>query len=242
MTLHFFLIQYEIRHDRRSRNTHNPSPSSSLTISRSHNLGLVLKNKWEDVVSQLQARRVLKIGIGLPAIAPTNPKYEKVMSMLLSACEDHDCYFIAQTPRDKPGLLEYSNNSIDDNKILCFAEGVEAWFEFMRHLDFVVSTRIHGGMAGIVNGVPTVIIPTDLRILELVDAMKLPHVTFGKALENNFTSLLDIMDASTKNFAAFESNRRNRLEVYKGILESVGLQMHPELVEIIRSGHSSDAN
>ena len=71
-------------------------------------------------------------------------------------------------------------------KIFHFKEEVESWFEFVSKLDFFVSTRIHGGMAGISNGVPMIMIPTDLRILELVDAMKLPHISFEDAMNKEF--------------------------------------------------------
>ena len=63
----------------------------------------------------------------------------------------------------------------------------------MHQLDFVVLTRIHGGMAGIANGIPTIIIPTDLQILELINAMKLPSLSFEDAMNKTFVSLLQAL-------------------------------------------------
>ncbi|KAL7528923.1 hypothetical protein ACHAWF_002764, partial [Thalassiosira exigua] len=156
----------------------------SLSISRERNLGSVLQSKWENVASKLSnvnENVSLKIGVGLPALHNDRENYAKVMDMLLAVCKNHECHFIAQAPYDKDLLLRYASDNVDKEKVLYFREEVESWFEFARSLDFVLSTRIHGGMAGITQGVPTIIIPTDLRIFELVNAMKLPHIYFDDA-------------------------------------------------------------
>ena len=183
----------------------------------------------------------MKIGIGLPAlILGRDPQYEEIIDTLLSVCEKHDCYFIVQAPYDKPQLLEYAGDKVDKEKVLHFSEGIEDWFEFMRTLDFVVSTCIHGGMAGIINDIPTIIIPTDYRILELVNAMVLPHISFDDAREKDFTSLAELMAATNKDFKRFEANRRNRLKEYKRMLESIDLEMDPALVDIILDEEVAD--
>ena len=72
---------------------------------------------------------------------------------------------------DKGQLLKFGGDRVDKSKVLFFKDGVEDWFEFTQGLDFLVSTRIHGGMAGVTVGVPTLFLPTDFRIMELVNAM-----------------------------------------------------------------------
>lgn len=213
----------------------------SLTISRTLNLGQVLETKWNNVVFKLTSEHKMKIGIGLPAlILGRDPQYKQLIDTLLSVCEKHDCYFIVQAPYDKPQLLEYAGDKVDKKKVLHFSEGIEDWFGFMRTLDFVVSTRIHGGMAGIINDIPTIIIPTDYRILELVNAMVLPHISFDDAREKDFTSLVELMAATKKDFKRFEANRRNRLKEYKRMLESIDLEMCPTLVDIILDEEVAD--
>lgn len=193
------------------------------------------------MASKLTSEHKMKIGIGLPAlILGRDPQYEEIIDTLLSVCEKHDCYFIVQAPYDKPQLLEYAGDKVDKEKVLHFSEGIEDWFEFMRTLDFVVSTRIHGGMAGIINDIPTIIIPTDYRILELVNAMVLPHISFDDAREKDFTSLAELMAATNKDFKRFEANRRNRLKEYKRMLESIDLEMDPALVDIILDEEVAD--
>jgi len=204
----------------------------SLTISRRSNLGDDLEKKWNRIKS-LPAKSSLKIGIGLPAISYTDPDYERIVSGLLTMCEPHDCYFILQMGYDRSQLLKLAGETVNKDKILFFREGVEDWLEFVRGLDILVSTRIHGGMVGISTGTPTIILPTDFRITELVNAMKLPHIPFEKAKNTKFDSLSEVMAATENDFFAFEANRRNRLKEYKRMLESVGLGMDPALLEII---------
>lgn len=180
----------------------------------------------------------LKIGIGLPALHDDKAKYAKIMNLLLAVCEDHDCHFIEQAGYDKSLLLNYAKDKVNVKNVHSFNEGVEPWFQFMHQLDFVVSTRIHGGMAGISNGIPTIVIPTDMRILELINAMKLPSVSFEDAMNKKIVSLLELMRAAKKDFIAFETNRIDRLIHYKHMIESVGLRMDPVLVEVLRSNYT----
>ena len=80
-------------------------------------------------------------------------------------------------------------------------------------------------MAVISNGIPTIVIPTDMRILELINAMKVPSISFEDAMNKTFVSLLELMRAAKKDFIAFGTNRIDRLIHYKHMIESVGLRM-----------------
>jgi len=99
--------------------------------------------------------------------------------------------------------------------------------------------RIHGGMSGISAGVPTIVIPTDYRMQELVDAMRVPHVTLEQLesedelhYSHDLAELLD--KAHYTDFGDFERNRRNKISRWKGILETVGVQMDPALTDILK--------
>lgn len=208
----------------------------SLTISRIPNLGAVLENKWNGILHELEGAgdRSMKIGIGLPAMPhDTSGKYEKMIDMILSICEKHDCFFIEQMPYDKPKLLKYAKGKVNETKIMEFKEGVEKWFEFVQGLDIVVSARIHDGMVGISNAIPTIIIPTDYRILELIYAMELPYVALEDVVGTEFHSLIELMAATKADFKEFERIRRNHIKSCKNILESVGIEMDATLVNII---------
>lgn len=204
----------------------------SLSISRAQGLGAILEKGWKDAEASVRKNSSLKIGVALPAIRSHDPNYHRVVGNLLSICEPHDCYFIMQAGYDRGQLLKFGGGRVDKSKVLWFRDGVEDWFEFMQGLDFLVSTRIHGGMAGVAVGVPTMVLPTDFRIMELVNAMKLPHIPFEDFSSTNYTSLDQMMKAATKDFVEFEANRLNRLREYHRLLTSVGLEMDPALVEI----------
>lgn len=179
----------------------------------------------------------LKVVLTLPAlqIAKTPEEYSRILDAMLSLYHQHDAYFIVQSNFDRPQLLKYANGTVDESRILTFADHVEPWFEFIATMDILVSTRIHGGMAGISNQVPAVIIPTDFRIVELVNAMKLPMLPMDKVVGGEkYTSLLQLLNDVPVDFDAFEENRRRKLKEYKRIVEGIGLEMDPELVAIAK--------
>eukprot|EP00970_Alexandrium_tamarense_P016612 scaffold6940_cov211-Alexandrium_tamarense.AAC.3 len=89
-------------------------------------------------------------------------------------------------------------------------------------------------MAGIAKGVPAVIIPTDFRILELVEAMKLPALAVDTIEKERHSSLINIMEDAPFDHVAFEANRRQKIKEYKRILEDVGLEIDPSLSAIVK--------
>ncbi len=202
------------------------------------NLGGVLEDKWNKVLQKLKKggaeSKSLKVALALPAVPSGSKDYGPAIDLLLSIFAQHDCYFIIQSGTYGRQLVDYTNGTIDESKILQFEDQVEPWFDFMKEsVDFVVSYRIHGAMAAISNEVPAVIIPTDFRILELVNAMKLPLLPMEKTKTKKYTSILDIVDDVSVDFTAFEQNRRDKLKEYKRILGGVGLEIDPTLNAIL---------
>lgn len=198
----------------------------------------MLETKWNEVLKKLIRGDNLKIGIGLPAMMRKKhpEEYAKIIDMFLSVCRQHDCYFIYQMHYDSQ-VETYAREKGKKIKSKFFREGVEDWFEFMRSLDFMISTRIHGDMAAVVNEVPSILIATDLRIAELLNAMKLPHLSLDDdVIENSSVSLNDLMTSAVKDFKEFEENRRHRLISYRKMLQAVGLDLDPSLSSIIRDG------
>jgi hypothetical protein len=104
---------------------------------------------------------------------------------------------------------------------------------------------------GIATAVPTIVIPTDHRIQELVDSMYLPHLTMSDvaAIMNNATItsgndsnndvnvlLLEILQrARYQDFDHFERNRRNKMRQWHDMISATGLEMDPALVKILKS-------
>jgi len=58
---------------------------------------------------------------------------------------------------------------------LTFFTDIDKWMKHLSSFDFVVGTRFHGNMVGILAGVPSLLLTTDLRVQELAEYHKLPH-------------------------------------------------------------------
>ena len=209
----------------------------SLAISRHANLGGALEYKWQDVLLRVKkGSKSLKVALALPALQSSHKDYDPAVDLLMSIFTQHDCYFIMQSDYDRGQLIRYAADRkiiISDSRILSFDDHVEPWFDFIKTMDFAVSFRIHGAMAAISNEIPAVVIPTDFRILELVNAMKLPLLPMEKTKEKKYESLLDIINDVSVDFDEFEKNRRDKLKQYKRILEDVGLEIDPALNAIL---------
>ena len=95
-------------------------------------------------------------------------------------------------------------------------------------------------MSGISAGVPTIVIATDYRIQELVEAMRVPHVTLEQLeSEDELHYSHDLAELLNKahytDFGEFERNRRYKISRRKRILETVGVQMDPALTDILKA-------
>ena len=210
----------------------------TLLISRESNLGNTLKNKWKQVQKRLESNEMIKVAIALPAIAKTRYKeFKMVMDLLLGIHEKHDAIFVLQMPYDRLTLSTFLKNRTSVKAVVTKKyNNSEEWIEDLSKVDLVVSTRIHGGMAGIAAGTPTVVIPTDFRILELVDAMMVPHLTMEQIAKEKVGNVGSILKhANYQDFKAFERNRRDKIRQWQEILDQVGLEMEPSLLRTLDS-------
>ena len=80
----------------------------------------------------------------------------------------------------------------------------------MSGLDLIVSTRIHGCMAGILSGTLSFVIPTDFQIQELVNVMQILNVSMEK-LRGNHTDLGTVLEHMDVEFEAFERNQIGKI-------------------------------
>ena len=129
---------------------------------------------------------------------------------------------------------------------------VETWLhDANTKYDLCISSRIHGSMTFINSGIPTVAIPTDFRIMELLDSMKVPYILPAQ-LQRIITSwnetksghqhkdhqlILPILEqAKNRNFKTFEINRRNKIQQWQSILqENGGIEINPSLLKILHT-------
>ena len=82
-------------------------------------------------------------------------------------------------------------------------------------------------MLAIAAETPTVVIPLDMRVLEMVDAMKLPH-TMPADLPDDVSDLV-VNIGSKFDKAAFDEQRRAYAARYRQLFNNVGVTLNPEL-------------
>ena len=197
----------------------------SLTINHSRNLGQDLKLKWDKFLGKLERGEKIKLGLTLPDKKKNNKNLISLFKKIYDS--SNIVYFILQTENDREIALKIAEHS----DIFMF-DNVEDWMEFTSDLDIILSPRIHGGMAGIIAGTPAVIIPTDFRIMELVNAMLLPTLSLDEILTLDPGDLVTLLKSVKPDFKAFEENRIEKIASYWKILSNVGIEMDPELIVI----------
>lgn len=76
-------------------------------------------------------------------------------------------------------------------------------------------------------------IPTDYRIQEATEEMKPPKVPIKQVIENEYFSLLSLAVDTKVDFESFEKNRREKISIYKKMMNKIGFQMDPSLESIL---------
>ncbi|WP_413333807.1 polysaccharide pyruvyl transferase family protein [Brevibacterium sp. GP-SGM9] len=94
------------------------------------------------------------------------------------------------------------------------------WVDFLREREFVLGTRIHGSIAGVLAGTPTYLLAHDSRTLELAEYHRLPHAKISKLPKGiDAAELYERAD-----FGEFEGRTPEVLARYTAFLEKNGLK------------------
>ena len=73
---------------------------------------------------------------------------------------------------------------LTENRIKGFSN-IYRWTEFLSKMDFCLSSRFHGTVASLLAGVPSLIIPIDSRMQEMVEYHAIPHVAASDVMETD---------------------------------------------------------
>ena len=95
---------------------------------------------------------------------------------------------------------------------------VQEWFDWIRDKDLVVGTRIHGAVAGLLQGVPAIVICHDSRTKEMSELMNIPRASLAEANEKSLREIFEQADFD-------KCNRRHRimLDRYVNFLNKNGI-------------------
>ncbi|WAK00673.1 polysaccharide pyruvyl transferase family protein [Methylobacter sp. YRD-M1] len=184
--------------------------------------------------------------VAVTAGSVATQELKKLEQSLISLVEGSNGLYVCQAPIDMLRLYkqEYENISplvfsrykdyihpeMDDDAFLqwfyrwsyAFTSAPE-WLSTMARFDLVVGTRIHGVMAGIQAGTPSVCLCIDSRTLELCQTMMIPYVNANDYKEG--ISLEQIDEVLMQwDWQLFDANRRYLAEGYTKFLNNNGLQ------------------
>jgi hypothetical protein len=115
----------------------------------------------------------------------------------------------------------------------------EAWIDYASRLDFATGTKLHGNMACLQGGVPTVFLSHDLRTAELADIMQVPHVSRQKAL--TLPSPAALWEEARFSAASYDARRLELATRYADVLVRSGIPVSPSLLALTREAFSGAA-
>ena len=95
----------------------------------------------------------------------------------------------------------------------------QAWIDALREDDLSIGGRLHGNIAAVLAGTPTVILPRDYRMTELVEYHALPHIP-GQRVKEDWSLRKLLRRVVRKDM---EGRHKENFAGYKAFLEANGL-------------------
>lgn len=205
--------------------------------------------------------------IAVAAGNPFIPKHRLLEQSLRGLVETTHGTYVCQHPIDMLRLakLEYTtierhifyrykdyiHPDVDDDELLIWFRShahaftsVPEWIAMMSHHDLVIGTRIHGVMAGIQAGVPSVCLCIDSRTKELCQTMAIPYADANDYADGiGIDDIQDILD----NWDGRHYDERRRLlgSRLHGLLRENRIEPRGALPKLLRSrvhGNSTEAS
>ena len=100
-----------------------------------------------------------------------------------------------------------------------FEPTFDRWFSYIGQHDFVVGPRLHGCIAGLIQGIPTVMTPRDLRVREIAEFFAIPMTDYDTVKGLSFDQLY-----AAANYEEFNATHEVRLRSYLAFLRENKLQ------------------
>lgn len=100
------------------------------------------------------------------------------------------------------------------NKNGIFPNRYKLWFDIIGSHDFVIGARLHGCIAALIQEVPAILVPRDLRMREIADFYNIPTASIEDIKEKSIKQLFDEVD-----FSNFKKTLKDRYKNYYDFLE-----------------------
>lgn len=114
--------------------------------------------------------------------------------------------------------IHITDNLYTQNRVKMFLQAKQ-WIDFLSTRELSIGCRMHGNIAAILAGIPTVIIPHDMRMKELIDYHKLPSLKPGQIKE--CATLDDVLERV--DFDAMFNQHQENFERYRNFLAINGV-------------------
>lgn len=112
----------------------------------------------------------------------------------------------------------YTDKIYQEDRVKMFLQAKQ-WIDFLATRDLSIGCRMHGNVAAILAGIPTVIVPHDMRMKELIEYHKLPALKPGELQEcNGLEDVLERVD-----FDAMFNHHQENFERYRKFLKVNGI-------------------
>ncbi|MDG6111043.1 polysaccharide pyruvyl transferase family protein [Lactococcus formosensis] len=95
------------------------------------------------------------------------------------------------------------------------------WINSMKTFDFSIGTRIHGNIASILAGTPSLVIAIDTRTLELAEYFKIPYVMLSDL--DKYPNLESLYNKAIEDMPLFYDNYSNILKDYHSFFKKNGI-------------------
>ena len=96
-----------------------------------------------------------------------------------------------------------------------FPNRYQLWFDIIGAHDFVIGARLHGCIAALVQEVPAILVPRDLRMMEIANFYNIPTVSIEDMQKKSIYQVFEEVD-----FSNFKKTYKDRYKNYYAFLET----------------------
>lgn len=196
----------------------------SLMLNKKVRLGDVLQGGYDGVSARV-GDRSLRVAVNLAAGMP------KLRKWYLGIMERYPNSVLFLQSRKE--ALMFQKGGIPFERIRYYPQNVERWVQNLTTMDVAIGSRIHGSMAALAAAIPLYIVAPDFRVLEMAQAMGIPHTNmYDIRLRNDSLDIAELFRDIAFDGNRFDENRCRIANIYQTQLGQFGIHLAPHVQQI----------